>query len=65
MSQLSRDIKRTLLLKGILLFLLWYVCVHGIKKHKVEVKDSINHFLNTSVVKSDITADPKTEQALR
>ena len=47
MSKIARDIKKTLLLKGILLFLLWYVCVHSIQHHKPEKKVTINHFLNS------------------
>lgn len=46
MSQLSRDIKRTLLLKGVLLFLLWYVCIHSVDRHKPQQQETVKHFFN-------------------
>lgn len=35
---LSKDIKRTMVVKGVLLFVLWFVCFHG-QKPEINVND--------------------------
>lgn len=48
MSQLAKDIKRTLLAKGILLFLLWYCCIHSVPHQKPQPKQVVEKFFLTT-----------------
>ena len=45
MNKLSKDITKTLLLKITLFFILWYVCVHSMDRHKPLPTETATHFL--------------------
>ena len=56
MAILSKDIKKTLLLKFTLLFCLWYFCVHSIEHHKPLEAEAEKHFLgSTDLNKNKVT----------
>ena len=58
MTSLALDIRWTLLVKMVLLFLLWFVCFKGVKKVEFHPKqwlqgrDSIQHPLEQTQVRS-------------
>jgi len=59
MAKLARDIKKTLLLKFTLLFILWYVCVHSVDRHKPKHAETTKHFLSINIPPVSINKEKK------